>query len=167
MDKNLMSETLYALSNNEIVKRRKPLTKPIVWSVVGALLILCDFTVLSHFNSDALHLTIVVAAGTMLVIGLTMLFRGLISGDGVPFYQVTGTYVEYEEIYFSKDLRSKVMALCKSGDAAALRALSDSNIPAIVVALYETRDKEICAMQPFEYSELEYRALDEMRLFRS
>ena len=41
---------------------------------------------------------------------------------------------------------------------------SRSEVPALAVALYRTPDNRFAAMQAFEYAELEYRPLTELRI---
>lgn len=166
MDKNIMSEELYVLSNNEVVKRRKPLTQPFILALVGALLLGMNWMIAGEQLGN-LQAALVLFGGALFLWGAGVVLYRLISQDGVPYYPASGKYLVYQELCFPKESMNRVLALSCEGKIEELRKLSNGSIPAVVVALYCTPDGELTAWQPFEYVDLEYRPLDDMRLKRA
>lgn len=166
MDKKEMCERLCVLSNNEIVKRRKPLRGPIVWTVAGAVLLAVN----GWLDDDAWgdwKAALVLIGGVALAVGVGLILARTFGAGRVPYSVRTGKYLRYRELYFPKQQMREVMRLCAAGDVGALRSMEQSSVPAVVVALYATDDDRLAACQPFEYIELEYRPLGEMTLVRS
>lgn len=166
MDKKEMCERLCVLSNNEIVKRRKPLRGPIVWTVAGAVLLAVNGWLDDDVWGD-LKAVLVLVGGVALAVGVGLMLARTFGAACVPYSVRTGKYLRYRELYFPKQQMREVMRLCAAGDVGALRSMEQSSVPAVVVALYATDDDRLAACQPFEYIELEYRPLGEMTLVRS
>lgn len=165
MDKKKMCESVCALSDNEIVKRRKPLRGPILCALAGMGLLTVDGW-LDGDNWSDWKAALVLIGGAALAVGAGMMLARLLGPDRVPYSTRTGKYLRYEELYFPKQQMREVMRLCAAGDVETLRSMEQSSVPAVVVALYGTDDERLFACQPFEYVELEYRPLGEMTLRR-
>lgn len=165
MDKKEMCERLCVLSDNEIVKRRKPLRGPILWTIAGIALLVANGWMEGDSWSDWKAAVLIGSVAAAVGIGLT-LFR-IFGSERVPYSTRTGRYLRYEELYFPKQRMREVMRLCAAGDVAALRSMEQNPVSAVVVALYSTDDERLFACQPFEYVELEYRPLGGMTLTRS
>ncbi len=161
-----MSEELSVLSNHEIINRRKPLSSPFLLALLGALLLGGNWMI-EGLNLENLQAALLLIGGLLFLWGAGVALWRIFSDEGAPYYPASGKYLRYEELCFRKELLSEVVACCKSGDLKHLRALSDTSVPAVVVAIYATPDGELTAWQPFNYVDLEYRPLDRMRLERS
>lgn len=166
MDKKEMSERLCVLSDNEIVKRRKPLRAPLALMAAGILMLAANALPDGGARGD-LKAALMLLGGAALLVGVLSAGLRLAGSGGIPYCPRTGKYLRYEELYFPKERMREVMRLCEAGQIAALRELGQSSVPAVVVAMYSTDDGRLTAYQPFEYVELEYRPLGEMKLSRS
>ena len=160
-----MCERLCALSNNEIVKRRKPLTNPLMAVAAGSVVMLLHAW-LSASLHESLALMLVVLGWSLLLIGGGLALVRLFAGEGVPYCPRTKRYLKCEELYFPKERMREVLRLSSEGDFEGLRALASGTVPAVVAVLYFTEDGRIGASQCYEYVELEYRPLEEMHFFR-
>lgn len=165
MDKKQMSEKLCVLSNHEIVLRRKPVGRALAWLILGVLLLGTN-ALLQGDGVANWKAALVLAGGATLLYGAAVLLVRLFGGEGIPYYPLSRRYVRYTELYFPKEQMREVVRLCEQCDLKGLRKLDPASVPAVVVAIYETPDGEISACQPYEYVDLEYRPLGEMKLVR-
>lgn len=164
MDKKEMGMALCALSENEIVLRRKPLTAPSLLLAAGIFLLLSALRFANQLPEN-LAFGLTIAAWTAVIVGAGILLRRCFGGEGVPYSLLTRSYLRYEELYFPKEALHEVVTLCAEGRIEELRKQA-SQVPAVVAALYSSEDGRLYACQPFEYMELEYRPLADLRLFR-
>lgn len=158
-----MGMAVCALSNNEIVIRRKPLMVPLLLLAAGFFILLLSLW-LAETLPENLSFGLMVLGWATVIIGAGVVLRRCFGGDGIPYSPRTKSYLRYEELYFPKEALREVVALCAEGKVEELRKRS-SQVPAVVAALFTSKDGSICACQPFEYEELEYRPLAELRLF--
>jgi len=86
------------------------------------------------------------------------------SAEGAPYYRAGRRYLRYDELYFERGLSAEVKECIARGDAGRLFALPHAQVPAVAVAVYRTPDNRFAAMQAFEYTDLEYRPLTELRI---
>ncbi len=165
MNRKEMSEKLYALSDNEVIKRRKPLRTPFGLTLAGGLMLGANVLLDGGSRSD-LKAALILIGGILLAVGTGAILVRLLGSGGIPYCPRTGEYLRYEEFYFPKERMREVMRLCSACDVATLRGMEQTSIPAVVVAAYTTSDERLTACQPFEYVELEYRPLSEMTISR-
>lgn len=166
MNKKEMCERLCALSENEIVKCRKPLIVPLFVTVAGVGMLAAN-ALLSGERWVDLKSVLLLAGGAMFLAGLAVSLMRLFGSGGVPYSLRTGEYLRYEEFYFPKERMREAVRYCSEGDVEALRRMGHAPVPAVVVSVYSTRDGSFAACQPFEYVELEYRPLGEMSIRRT
>ncbi len=164
MDKKEMGMALCALSNNEIVIRRKPLTAPLLLLAAGFFLL-----ALALWQGEAmaenLSFGFTVLGWGAIIAGAGVVLRRCFGDEGAPYELRTKSYLRYEELYFPKEQMREVMGWCARGEVEKLREQA-GGVPAVVAVLYTSKDGSICACRPFEYVELEYRPLADLRLFR-
>ena len=86
------------------------------------------------------------------------------AAEGAPYYRAGRCYLRYDELYFERGLAAEVRECVAQGDAERLFALPHAQVPAVAVAVYRTPDNRFAAMQAFEYADLEYRPLTELRI---
>lgn len=163
MDKKKMGMAICALSNGEIVIRRKPLTAPLLLLVAGLLLLLPPLLGAEAWPEN-LSFGITVLAWMAIIVGAGVVLRRCLGDEGLPYLTRAKGYLRYEELYFPKERLSEVVDWCACGEVEKLRAHA-GGVPAVVAALYYSEDGTVCACQPFEYVELEYRPLAELKLF--
>lgn len=65
---------------------------------------------------------------------------------------------------FDRGIRSDVMQAVSDGDAERLLGMKRAQVPALTVALYRTPGNRFAAMQAFEYADLEYKPLTELKI---
>lgn len=159
-----MDAAVCALSNNEVVIRRKPLVGPLLTTAAGVLMILTALRLGEGVN-ESLYLALAIAGWSALLLGQGIVLRRCFGGEGLPYMPRTKRYLKYEELYFPKERMREVLDACNSGNVEPLRPLAGT-VPAVVVALYSSEDGRLTACRPFEYVELEYRPLGELKLFQ-
>lgn len=163
MNKTKICEALYALPGAVVVKRRKPLAIPVAILLAGAAMIVLNNLYGAALSVD-LRSALVFTGGVAAVAGIVLVAMRLVGGDGTPYHRCGQCYLRCEELRFSRDARAMVRECIAGGDVARLLALPRSQVPALAVALYHTPDNRFAAMQAFEYAELEYRPLTDLRI---
>ena len=163
MDKNRLCTALYALPGDIVVKHRKPLFVPLLMAAAGAGLL-----GLNAFLEDAalnnLKSAIALVGGTLLVIGAVWALARLSGSQGTPYHRPSRSFMRFEELYFDRGIRSDVMQAVSDGDAERLLGMKRAQVPALTVALYRTPGNRFAAMQAFEYADLEYKPLTELKI---
>jgi len=166
MNKKEMCERLCALSENEVVKYRKPLAVPLVVAAAGAGMLAVN-ALLPGGRWVDLKWALAFVGGCLLLVGVVVAFVRLFGSGGVPYRPRTGEYLRYEELYFPKERMREAVRCSSEGNIEALRRMDHAAVPAVVVSVYSTKDGSLVACQPFEYVELEYRPLGDMTLRRT
>ncbi|MEG1759980.1 MAG: hypothetical protein RSB23_07260 [Alistipes sp.] len=162
MNKNLICEALYALPGEVVVKRRKSIVIAGCTVLVGVALIVLNNMIGPISNN--LQSAIVFVGGTLIVIGLLVSLTRLCGADGIPFHHGTKKFLTYEELYFDRSMWRDVVQCVDNGEVDKLLAMPHSRVPAVAVAMYRTPDTSFAAMQAFEYVELEYRPLSNLKI---
>lgn len=163
MDKSKICEALYALPGKVVVRRRKPLWMPVALFAAGAAMIVAN-NMYGALLTNNLRSAVVFSGGAMALVGAVLTLGRLFGREGAPFHRGQGCYLRYEELYFEPGDRDAVVG--QVGDGAVQRLLEGrhARVPAVAVALYRTPDNRFAAMQAFEYADLEYRPLTELRI---
>lgn len=163
MDKIKICEAMYALPGEVVVRRRKSLLIPAVLLVAGVAML-----VLNHIYgaglSNNMRSALVFLGGSLALAGMITLAARFFSAEGAPYYRAGRRYLRYDELYFERGLSAEVKECIAQGDAERLFALPHAQVPAVAVAVYRTPDNRFAAMQAFEYADLEYRPLTELRI---
>lgn len=163
MDKAKICEAMYALPGGVVVKRRKPMLVPALLLVAGvAMLVLNNLYGASLTNN--LRSAVVFVGGALALAGMVLLAARMFGSDGVPFHKNGHCYLLYDELYFDRASRGEVMQAIAEGKAEKLLTMSHAHVPALTVALYRTPDNRFAAMQAYEYADLEYRAVTELKI---
>lgn len=108
--------------------------------------------------------SVVFVGGVMVVLAMIMAAAKIFGSGGSPFHKHKRCYLKYEEIYFDRNARSEVMQSVADGALDQLLGLKRAQVPALTVALYRTPDNRFAAMQAFEYADLEYKQLSDLRV---
>ena len=146
---------MYALPGEVVVRRRKSLVLPAALFVAGVVLL-----VLNHVYGAELSNNM---RSALVFLGGSLAAR-FFSAEGAPYYRAGRCYLRYDELYFERGLAAEVRECVAQGDAERLFALPHAQVPAVAVAVYRTPDNRFAAMQAFEYADLEYRPLTELRI---
>lgn len=158
MDKNNLSEALYALPGGVVVRRKKsPVLSLVVLAIGIGLIVLYFFT--KDTMGDNLASSLIMAAGAITLVGGLMLTSCLVDTEGKPAIQATGERLRYKELYFPQEQRAKVQRLIDEGLIKRILAATNGQSSGIAVAIYHTSDLRIASMQAYEYIGYEYRPI--------
>lgn len=156
---------MYALPEGTIVKRRKSLLIPVLVLLAGAALIVVNNVWGAEFTNN-LRSSVVFVGGALGVTGLLIALARMLGSNGNPYHSGEKRFLEYEELYFDRGRGQDVVRYVNDGDVRKVLALQRSRVPAVAVALYRTRDNRFAALQAFEYTDLEYRPLSELKIVK-
>ena len=165
MDKVKFCEALYASQGDVVVRRRKSAVVPAIVLAAGAAMLAINAFLPKDADLGDVKSILVLAGGIVAIVGIIMLAARMM-GSGVPYYRPGHTYLREQLLMFDGSQRTKVLEAVQSGDWKGLLSLPRRNISAVSVLFYATPDGSFVAMQPFEYAELEYRPLCEMKIVR-
>ena len=163
MDKKNLCRALYALPGNIVVRHRKPLLVPLLLMAAGAGLLGLNAAVRDAALNDWKS-ALVFIGGTLAVVGTMWALARLGSAQGAPYHRPSRSFMRFEELYFDRALVGQVTAAIAAGDLEGLLGLPRQAIPAVAVMLCRTRDNAMAACQAFEYAELEYKPLSELKV---
>ena len=163
MDRNKICEAMYALPGEVVVRRRKSLVLPAALFVAGVVLLVLNHVYGAELSNN-MRSTLVFLGGSLALAGMITLAARFFSAEGAPFHKDKHCYLVFEELYFDRGVRADVVQSVENGAVDRLLGLARANVPALTVALYRTPDNSFAAMQAFEYADLEYRPLTELRI---
>ena len=163
MDKIKICEAMYALPGEVVVRRRKSLLVPAVLFAAGVAMLVLNYMYGTGLSNN-MRSALVFLGGSLALAGMILLAARFFSAEGAPYYRSGRSYLRYEELYFERRLASEVRECIAQGDMGRLFALPHAQVPAVSVAVYRTPDNRFAAMQAFEYTDLEYRPLTELRI---
>lgn len=163
MDKSKICEALYALPGKVVVKRRKPVWMPVALFAAGAAMIVANNIYGAELTNN-LRSAVVFVGGALANVGIVLTMVRLFGGEGAPFHRGEGCYLRYEELYFEPGDREAVVRSVGDGAVQQLLEERHARVPSVAVALYRTPDNRFAALQAFEYADLEYRPLTELRI---
>ncbi len=164
MDKIKICEAMYALPNRAIVRRRKSVAVPVILFFAGVGLLMLNRMMGGDLNMN-LRSALVFLGGGLALTGIIMTLVRRTSAHGVPYHSDRHCYLRYEELCFEPRFRDAVAHYVDNGDLPQILSLKQTHVPAVTVALYRTPDNNFAAMQAFEYSNLEYKPITELRIF--
>lgn len=156
-------KALYALPSGRVVARRRQLALPMAFIIVGAVLLTLYFTLLSK-NTEALGMTILVTGLATLLYGTLTIIMRMASNDTEPYDVMTGGYMKYHERYYDHAQKALLVAALKSGDMQRIDILQTSNISALTLAEYRTKDGSLRALALYEYIDYEDRLVSEVTI---
>lgn len=163
MDKNQICEALYALPGDVVVRHRKSVISPLVTLLIGVAVIVMHNMYKAEINANT-SASLVFVGWSMAIGGAAWLAAAVFGSKGVPYHNGAKNNLRYEELYFDRALRGEVLDAVAEGNIVKLLGMRRNNIPAITVALYRTLDCRFTAMQPFEYLDLEYKPLSDLKI---
>lgn len=166
MDKTLFCEALYALPDNIIVKRRKSVIAPVVSIALGAFMVVTGYVIPESKTSADWHSSLLLLGSIVAIVGFVMMLGRLFGGEGRPCLGDVGEPLKISELSFARMQMREVMEAIDSGDIDALLAISESSVAAVTVAMCRTSDGRFVVCQPFEYVEMEYRPLRDIKILK-
>ena len=163
MDKNKICEALYALPGGVVIKRRKSQAVPALLFVAGAALLVAESACRAGLSND-LRSAAVLGGGILVLAGMIAAAFRMAGSGGAPYHGGARCFLRYEELYFDRSGRDEVIRAVDEGAAERLLGMKRAQVPALAVALYRTPDCRFVAMQAFEYADLEYKRLTDLKV---
>ncbi|MCD8275955.1 MAG: hypothetical protein LUC96_13415 [Alistipes sp.] len=114
--------------------------------------------------TNNLRSSIVFIGGILVVAGMIMAATQMFGSGGAPFHRAERCFLLYEELYFDRGIRSDVIQAVADGEVERLLGMKRAQVPALTVVVYRTPDNRFAAMQAFEYADLEYKPLTELKI---
>ena len=97
MPKNDICEALYALPDVKIIKRRKPLTTPILLLIAGFALIAINSVINSTIETSNIKSALVLAAALLVIGGIVVIMIRISGNDDVPYHVDDKCYLQRKE----------------------------------------------------------------------
>ncbi|MEG0498866.1 MAG: hypothetical protein RSB29_00755 [Alistipes sp.] len=166
MDKNKICEALYVLPENVIIRHRKSVVVPVLVLLAGAAMLVLNHVFATEMSNN-LRSSLMFMGALIAIFGLVMTLVRLFGNSSEPYHRPSKCALQYEELYFDHKLWRDVVESVNSGDVTRLRSMAHSQVPAVAVAMYTTPNGAFAAVQAFEYAELEYRPLSELKVVNS
>lgn len=165
MNDKHIRKAMYALPDGVVVRRRKPIIPFLLMFVAGFALIIfsdLDGEVLSH----NLSLGILTAGVTLTVISGMVLSLRFPQKRGAPAMSDTGEYLIHKEYNFDRSMRADLLQWIAAGDIEKIISQKPVALQSIVVSMYRTQDNRFAAMQAYEFVELEFKPISEIKIVR-
>ena len=150
MDKTKICEAMYALPGAVVIRRRKSFLMPVLLVAAGIALLILNRSFRADLSND-------------LLAGVAVLFARLFSA-GNPYYPAGRCYLRYEELFFEIYEKTAVARCVEEGGFRELLGKPQARVPAVTVSMYRSPDDRFVAMQAFEYADLEYKPLTQVRI---
>lgn len=163
MDKNKICEAMYALPNGVVVKHRKSQLLAIALLVAGVALIVINSVYGASLTND-MRSSAVLTGALLVIAGLIVSAVRMFGSRGIPFHKEKNCPLIFEELYFDRGNRADVMRSIEEGAVDQLLSLTRAKVPALTVEMYHTPDNSFAAIQAYEYADLEYHPLSELRI---
>lgn len=158
-------EALYALPGGVVEPRRQPVCKPILATIVGAVLLFINFLAIDD-KSGALGMTLMVAGITLLLFGIVVTIARLTSDKRIPYHTPSKRYMRYSERYYDRAQLEMLKKYVSSGDRLMIDSLQTSNVAAITLVEYHSADDTLIAYAIYEYYEFDNRLISEIKIIQ-
>lgn len=158
-------EELYASHGDVIIARRRSVIAPMLITVAGAALLVLNALLPGRCRTGESAFG-ARACGCRRGDSRDSDAVGAVFGSGVPYHKGCRSYLRGEVLMFDESRRRQVLEAVAAGDAGALLAIPRRNVSSVSVLFYSTPDGSFVAMQPFEYVDLEYRPLGDIKVVR-
>jgi hypothetical protein len=150
-----MCEALYALPGGVVEARRRPIFKPMALALVGVVLLIIN-TVAIDSSMEALSMLLLVAGVGLAGYGIVVSAMRLVSDERVPYHTPSKRHMCYSERYYDRSQLEALQSALKRGDEDALASIPTSNISAITLVGYRSKDGSIVAYALYHYVDMEY-----------
>ena len=158
-------EALYALPNGVVQPRRRSVMMPIIIALVGVVLLVVNFLVLSS-NDGALGMTLIVVGGALLLYGSVVTVMRIASSETVPYHPTTKSYMSYCERFYTHENAAELKAALAANDLKRIEKITTSNVSALTLAECRTKDGAIVALALYEYACYEDRLSGEVTIIQ-
>lgn len=158
-----MREAICA-SSGLVVMRRKPLIVPIVWFVVGVALLVINAMVPATMEWMNLKSAIVLLGAVFVIASAVVAIYRVMGNDRAPYHTADGCFLQKKELKFAKERASYIRDLVNRGDFTTLHNLVEDGVSAVTVRLYTSPRSGFCAVQVFEYVDMELQPVSDLKI---
>ena len=160
---NDICKVLYALPGGVVVPRRQPITKPLMTTILGAVLLIINLVAIDD-RAGALSMFTMLAGVTLLIVGLVLIVVRLTSSTRVPYHTPSKRYMCYDERYYDRAQLAELRRYVDRGDRAKIDALPTGNISAVTLVECSAADDSLVALAIYEYIEFENRLVERVKV---
>lgn len=164
MNKNKFYEGIFALCNT-ISPRRKSVVLPLIIIVLGIIVPLVSMQLLSAPDFDDINSAMVLLGIALAVAGAIMLL-GRVVGSGEPYDKSSGKYLKTRILCFDRSARKALVEALEQGSVQKLLSVPTCDVSALCVMVAANDNNTFVAAQLFEYAELEYRELSDIKILK-
>jgi hypothetical protein len=159
-----MREALYALPDGVVQPRRKPLLMPIMIFMLGVAVLAVNILLDGGVEYDNIKSALVLFGALFVLVGATLIVLRLRGVDMAPWHAKDGCFLVCEEKKFQKERLRELKDLVNKRDFTTLRALPEDGVSAVTAVIYRSPRGSFCAVQLFEYVDLELQPASELKV---
>lgn len=159
-----MSRALYALPGGVICPRRKPVAIPIIVALVGVVMLVVNAMIPAQASYVNLKSAMVMFGAVFVLVGVIISIIRFSGASNSPWHVADGCFLKREELKFVKERSAEIRNLVRKGDFTTLRSLPEDGVSAVTAVIYSSPRGSFCAVQVFEYIDLELQPVDEMKV---
>ena len=156
-----ISEALYALPGDVVVARRRPIFKPMMFALLGMVLLIINIVAIDSSMESLSMLLLVVGVG-LLGYGIVVVAMRLMSDESVPYHIPTKRYMCYTESYYDRSHLAELQSAITRGDESTIASIEKSNVSTITLVSYRATDNSLAAYALYQYVDLEYCLIGEV-----
>lgn len=164
MDSQNICKALYALPGGVVEARRRPVFKPVLVTLAGAVLLISDIVAVDSSSSGNLSAGLLLFGSLLLIGGAIATAMRIFGGERVPYYLPDGVYLRRRERYYDRDRLPELRRVVEAGDVGALNAIPESNVSAVTLVEYSSEKSGLRAMCIYEYVEFDRRAVGGVKI---
>lgn len=157
-------EALYALPSQRVQPRRKPYIKPAATALLGIVLLVINSLCVSD-SAGAISMTLLVLGITLILYGGIVVIYRLSNSESVPYDTKSSCFLKYRERYFDRMLLDALQRAVERNDIKAIDDMPTTNVSAITLLEYRTKDGSLQAYSIYEYAEFEHRPIGKVHIF--
>lgn len=159
-----MCEALYALPNSVIEPHKKPVAMPLLITILGVAILAVNGWCLKNVDMPNVKSALVLFGAVFAMVGGAVLVTRIAGSSTLPYHKNDNNFLRHETLKFKKEQKAKVLELIHKGDTAALKKLPSDGISALVVEIYSSPKSGYIAAQAFEYLDLEWQPVSELKI---
>lgn len=166
MTKYDMCEALCASSGGAVELRSKSLLMPILTLVAGVALLVVNGVVPATSGMMNLKSAIVLLGAVLAAIGVALVVYRAMGSDRAPYHTTDGCFLQKKELKFTKEKSHHIRDLVNRGEITTLRTLTEDGVSAVTAVIYTSPRSGFCAVQVFEYIEMELQPVSDLKIIK-
>lgn len=156
MNTENICKALYALPGGVVTPKRESIATQIIVALVGVAILVVN-SLLVDDSAETLSMA-------LLTLGIGMILYGVVVGvvrhsshRNVPYDNQAKCFMRYRERYYDRELVAPIRPALERGDFEAIALMPTTNVAAIVLVEYSSKQRKAYAL--YEYGESEYRPI--------